>query len=98
MDASTGFFHEHTIGEGKRYRLKNRVFSLLRASRTVTRSRFSRHLRKPLCLNPDRIRYCVQQYRQHRYQKTTIADRCLDLLERSGNQHSQNKNFIFNAV
>jgi hypothetical protein len=35
VNASSGFFHEHTISEGKGYRLKNPVFSLIRASMTV---------------------------------------------------------------
>jgi hypothetical protein len=35
VNASSGFFHEHTISEGKGYRLKNQVFSLIRASMTV---------------------------------------------------------------
>jgi hypothetical protein len=35
VDASSGFFHEHTISEGKGYRLKNLVFSLIGASVTV---------------------------------------------------------------
>ncbi|WP_333029992.1 MULTISPECIES: hypothetical protein [unclassified Microcoleus] len=35
MDASTGFFHENMTSEGERYRLKNPVYSLIRASRTV---------------------------------------------------------------
>ncbi|WP_445171449.1 hypothetical protein [Microcoleus sp.] len=35
MDASSGFFHEHTISEGKGYRLKNPLFSFIGASITV---------------------------------------------------------------
>jgi hypothetical protein len=35
VDASSGFFHEQTISEGKGYRLKNPVFSLIGASMTV---------------------------------------------------------------
>ncbi|WP_332957315.1 hypothetical protein [Microcoleus sp. AR_TQ3_B6] len=99
MDASSGFFHEHRISEGKGYRFKNLVFSLMGASMTfIGSSRPSRYLRKPPSLNPDTIQYFVNQYLQDSYQKITTADRCLDLLERSGNQHSQSKNFLFNAI
>jgi uncharacterized protein (DUF2252 family) len=99
VDASSGFFHEHTISEGKRYRLKNQVFSLIRASiPCLGSSRPRSYLRKPPSLNPDRIRYFVKQYLQDTYQKITTADRCLYLLASSGNQHSQSKNFLFNAI
>ncbi|EGK87335.1 hypothetical protein [Microcoleus vaginatus] len=38
VDASTGFLHEPTTSDGEGYRLKNRVFRLIRTSTTVIRA------------------------------------------------------------